>query len=858
LSRVPASLFTAASLLTLCATAATAQPVDGEVEALIVTAQKREQAIIDVPMALTAFSGARLERLGVQELDDLAVLTPGLEVQRQSPNNAGFVMRGITSQALEATAEPRVSLFQDGVSISKGEGAYVELFDLERIEVVKGPQSTLFGRGALIGAIQILQNKASPDGLVARFGAEVGSYDSRMVEGALNVPLSERFAVRFAGRAKRRDGYVENALGGPDFQSTHTDAARVSFAYRRDRTDADLILNYQRDLPSGTAFKSLVLDPANPVSGAILAPRKLGAPAALASPADSETGTTLGLDRTIWSATLLATHELSDTLTLNSVSGFRHYQSLESNDVDGAALPILSGINAGKAEQWSQELRLNYDAGGRLSWFLGAGAFGFQGDHRLGIQFDERLLLAGLARQLNGAAAGTGLAPGRQAPLALLTSPLFGGALLQGLVAAASDNSATAPIDPQATLSAAQAQAIFGNLRANQREFANDLSDLESFDLFGDLSYALTDRLELSLGLRYTHDDKTTGFRSFVPQGRSVLAGALGAAQLAAQGTPQARAQAQALLGALQSPAVHQLPASVLPQFGLTFQPTANNGDLEEATNEDQGLTWRAAARYAVNDDLNVFASYARGRRPEVLAATPPQAPFGPVRFARIDAETVDSVEVGLKGRSPELRLGYDLAAYAYRYENFETLLQQGARLVPSNAGKARSYGVEAQVDWAATPSFDLLAGYAYSHGRFSSGAFDGNRFRQAPDHTLSVSASWRLAVPGGELDVRPSVSWQSKSFFDDNNDRPDLQTPPSSLVPDVLLDEVQDAYGLVNLRLVYQPAAENFSIELFGTNLTDEAYIIDAGNAGDVIGLPTAVAGAPRMVGLRLRLWTP
>jgi iron complex outermembrane receptor protein len=112
------------------------------VEDVIVTAQLREQKTVDVPFALTAYSGQFLEDLGIQEFEQLSAFVPGFLVQNQSPNNPGFVMRGITSDSGAATSEARVSVFQDGVSISKSRGSYVELFDLERVEIAKGPQST--------------------------------------------------------------------------------------------------------------------------------------------------------------------------------------------------------------------------------------------------------------------------------------------------------------------------------------------------------------------------------------------------------------------------------------------------------------------------------------------------------------------------------------------------------------------------------------------------------------------------------------------------------------------------------------------------------------------------------------------
>ncbi|RZJ39439.1 MAG: TonB-dependent receptor, partial [Brevundimonas sp.] len=184
-----------------------------QLDEVVVTAQLREQSAVEVPFALTAYNGERLEQLGVQDFEELSAFTPGFLVQNQSPNNAGFVMRGITSDSGESTTEPRVSVFQDGVSISKSRGSYVELFDIERVEIARGPQSTLYGRGAMIGAVNVIQNKAEIGhwDSEGRFG--IGDLDYRMTELMVNAPIGESAAIRFATRMKTREGYIENLLG---------------------------------------------------------------------------------------------------------------------------------------------------------------------------------------------------------------------------------------------------------------------------------------------------------------------------------------------------------------------------------------------------------------------------------------------------------------------------------------------------------------------------------------------------------------------------------------------------------------------------------------------------------------------
>lgn len=819
---------------------------------IVVTAQKREQSPIEVPIALTAYDARALERLGIQTLEQLALFTPGFEVQQQSPNNPGFIMRGVTSSALETAFEPRVSVFQDGVSISKGEGSYVELFDIDRVEVAKGPQSTLFGRGALVGALNIIQAKARPGVVDARATVEIGDHDLRRFEAMTNIPIGDAFALRLSAISRQRDGYVDNALGGEAFQSVDTRAVRASFAWRGGNgASLDLIANLQRDRPTGTAFKSLVLDQTDPATGAVLSDRHSHDAAALV-PGAGFLRDSYGVDREVWGVTLLGSLPLGDGMTLTSTSAYRTFDSLEVNDPDGISLPLLTAANQGEAEQWSQELRVNFDDGGPLTAFAGASAFRYEGTHRTPVQIDERLLLAALARQLHAGAAGSGLPPTTPAPASTFENPAFIAALLQGVVGAASDNQTLPGINPTIVLTPAQALALARNLRPNHRETPVDSAVIASYDLFADATLELSDAFEISAGLRYTHDDRESGYSAFL-NGRSVFGGALGAARLAGSGSPQALTQAQAILAALQSPDVQAIPASALPFFGAVFQPTADNGAATRGSIRNDGLTWRLAARYALDPDTSLYATYARGRRPTTLSVTGPTAPFGAPQFTKLDPETVDSIELGLKLRRPQHGLSGSVAVYGYSYKNFETVVRDGVRLVPTNGGSAEAYGVELQGEWSPLPALSFYGTYALNHARFTSGAFRGNRFRQAPDHSASIGAVLRLVAPGGALEARPTLTWQSRTFFEDDNDRPDLQQPPVAFVADGAVDEVQGAYGLVNLTLAYRLDGLPLTFEVFGTNLTDETYFIDAGNSGDRLGLPTFVTGAPRMFGARL-----
>lgn len=817
-----------------------AAPAEGD-QTIVVTAQLREQRLIDVPIAVTAYTGEFLDRLGINSFEDLSRFVPGFEVQNQSPNNPGFVMRGVTSDSGEAFNEPRVSVYQDGVPISKSRGSYVELYDLQRVEIERGPQSTLYGRGALIGAVNLIQNRADPRGfeIMARAGyGDFSDLHNFEAEGMVNLPLGDVAALRVAGRYHNRDGFIENLLGGGNFNSVDTGAVRgtVHFA-PSERVSFDVIANYQEDHPHGTSFKSMSFNPTDPVTGAVLGDRRPWTGATLAPGPGFEGGAPLGLDRDVWGVTGIFRAELSDSFTLNSISAYREFHSLEILDADGISLPAITAAEDADGKQTSQELRLTFDNHGPITAFVGASYFHENGSQRTPAEFDERVILAQLTGRLNGGGAIPGRPVTDPAPLALFANTAFTAQLLQG-VAAAQGYALPGPL----------AQAIAANLKPNHTETTTDFSRLNSWDLFGDITWHVTDRFELGAGLRYSHDDKRTRISSAVLNGRSILGGFLGALR-------QTEPTRTALLTALGAPGAANIPPSPgypVPLFGLTFQPTNNNGDVASQNLDDSGFAWRLTARFAPTPDSSLYATYARGRRPEVLSALPPATPFGAARFNLVDAETVDSYEIGARTLTMGHSLYLDGALFYYRYNNFQTTVQQGTLFITTNAGQATSYGFEAQARWRASPHFTLFATYAFDHSRFTTGVDDGNHFRLSPDHKISLGATFGADVGPGRITFTPSVTYQSRVYFDDNNDRPDLQTAAAgALVPDLVQDETENGYALVNARLGYS-FGQHFEVEAFVSNLFDAKYLKDAGNTGDAAGLPTFIAGEPRMYGVQ------
>ncbi|MFY8144806.1 MAG: TonB-dependent receptor [Caulobacter sp.] len=780
---------------------------------LVVTAQKRAQDPVDVPIAVTAYSGKFLEAIGVKAFDELSAFTPGFLVQNQSNNNSGFVMRGITSDSGSATDETRVSIYQDGVPISRSRGSYVELFDMERVEVAKGPQSTLFGRGALIGAVNLVQNKANPGGFDWALRAEAGTRGYRVGEGMVNFAVGESSALRIAARLRQTDGYVKDAAGGDPYDSTDSQAVRMAFHTEVGALKFDLIGNYQVDDTTGTSFKSNTFNPSNPITGQALSDTSVGGFATLAPGAGFEGGAPLGLDRKVYGLTALADYRINDSLTLSSITATRAFHSTEVFDPDGSSLPILTFAEDAQGRQQSQELRLRYDAGGRFSGFVGANYFHETGSWRIPGQMDERLVLALLA-----GASPLGISRPTPQPQAVLTNPAYLAQVLQ------------LGFGIPSTL----ATGLASNLKPVHREEFANYGENTTYDVYADGTLRLTDKLELTAGVRYTSEDREAAYRSTVQNGRSILG------VLLAAPTPTN------LFLAAQPNAVNN-PA--LPMLGLLNQPTANNGDTFSKSISDSGVTWRLVGRYAASEDLSLYASFARGRRPDVISTSAPAAPLGQPRFGVVKAEVVDSYEAGAKGKLMDGRLYLSGAVFRYDYDNFATTFRQGAQVVTLNAGKAKAYGFEGEARLQAGDFWTLFGTYGYNHARLESGLRKGNQFRLSPDHAVSVGALFSREALGGKVTFTPTYTWRSKMFFDDNNDRADLQS--AGLFPDTRLDEFQDAYGLLNVRLGFGAVDDRWKIEAFVENLNDKRYLKDAGNTGDSFGIPTFIAGKPRFMGI-------
>jgi iron complex outermembrane recepter protein len=472
--------YVTAMLSLLCASAAMpafAQTADSEDQAfegeIIVTAQKREERLVDVPVTISAVSQARLEELGVSDLDELANYIPGLNIQEQSANNPGIVIRGITSDSGSAQQAARVTLYYNGVDISRSRGSYQDIYDVERIEVIKGPQATLFGTASAVGAISIISARPKP-GFSGALTAGVGNFNQRLLTGNLNLG-SDTIAGRIAFAYKKRDGYVNNLAPNQD-DLNGQDQLGIRGSLRFTPTDdltADLIVTYDRQRNPGTAFVSRALPtasgPGDPFGDAFLG----GSPRSL----QDLYQTKLGLTRDVYDVNYTVNWEFADNWALTMVNGYRKFDSLEVFDADGSAAWYLEFTELAKGDQFNHETRFAYtDDKFR-------GSFGFNFFHEDSIQnvpfsSNERVFLA--------------CATSTAATRAQCVAP-------NGTV-------------PAQALAPVPYSSVFENKGRN-----------DSYSMFADGTWIPTPSLELTLGARALIEKRRSGFFARVP--RSAITG---------------------------------------------------------------------------------------------------------------------------------------------------------------------------------------------------------------------------------------------------------------------------------------------------------------------------------------------
>jgi len=686
--------------------------------AIVVTARRRAETLQDVPISITAYSGEQLENAGALDITDISNTTPNvtLEVSRGTNSTLTAFIRGVGQQDPVAGFEAGVGIYLDDVYLNRPQAAVLDIYDVERIEVLRGPQGTLYGRNTIGGAVKYVTRRL-PDEPELRIRANLGTYEQADLIVGGSAPVADG-TLRVGGTVARltRDGFGTNLTTGEDNYNRDIWAGRVSAEVNNER---DVFFRVQADYTR---------DQSNPRGGHRLIPALVLGTPVLGDVFDSRGGLADPEQEVeAWGIHLFGEIQPTESITLRSITAYRRDESGTPIDFDALPQVDVDVPAVYENRQFSQELQLLYD-GGPVNALLGA----YYLDANARTIFDVRL-----------------------------------------------PNTVTA--------------LTFGDV------------DTETWAIFGDFTYDLTEQLSLSVGGRYTWDTRNSDIL------RQVFIG------------------------------------GGSPFFGGTGTLFALQSDFEgEATFEE--FTPRASVTYEITDDQTVYASYARGfkgggfdprgvstacRNPTGGACNPQQL----FDFMAFDPETVDSYEVGYRASLFDRRLSFSLAAFHAEYQDVQVPGSIGVTLngqqtfigVTTNAARARFQGIEFEGNAVLARDFGSAGdrlNFAWTLGYINADYLeyidargldvaDRREIQNTPAWTASGTLGYATPMAGGHLNASTTLSYRSSS------QQFELRVPG--------LD--QEGFALLDANLVWRSDGDRWMLGLHGRNLTDKRYITSGYN---------------------------
>lgn len=759
---------TAAAAAAEDAAAAEAQTV----EEVTVTARRREESAQEVPIALTVASGERLAEKGVNSVVGLTQLVPTLQVLTPNPRNTAVTIRGLGASYGLANdgLEQGVGVYVDQVYVSRPAVATTDFIDIRQVEVLRGPQGTLFGKNTTAGALNITTLDAS-DAFEARVEGSYGSYNFRQAKGTVSGPIiKDRVAARLSYVGTWRDGTLYNPVQRLHQNAQDSQALRGQLLFTptdrlRLRLNADYL--WQQPECCTQIFYRLgdTLKPSSVEYPALAAGRNYQPPSTNVYDRLADVHDPIQADQWLSGISLIADYDLG-WATLTSVSAHREWDWEPRNDRDYTALDVTRrSNNPSHQAQDSQELRLTSNGPRTLEWTVGL------------YYFDQNVTTKGVTEY--GADASYWLLPGTNTPAALLDGYTV---------------------------------------------FNNSSIDTTSYAAFGQLTWKVTERLRITPGLRYTHEEKEGSYLQTTSGGLVTT------------------------------------DATLISRRNGIARPQSFS-----ATTEDGTWSGQLAVSYDLFEDVHLYGTYSRGFKsgginmtalPLTSAGIPAQ------QAAVVKPEKVTTFELGLKSQLFDRLLTANVAAFATDVQDFQ------ANVVDSGPGALRGYlanvekvtvrGVELDLATRSIGGFSGYANLAWTDGKYesfrngpcplerigtSTAACDlsGRELPGVSKWAGSIGAEYRrdlaLGRLAGEAFAGVDASFRSAYFAD-------ASTSVYSRLP---------AYQLVNLRAGFKAEA-GWEAFVSVKNALDEEYIqnitIVSGNSGLVVGTP----GDPRTVALTIR----
>ena len=700
------------------------------IERILVTAQKRVQNINEVPISISTLSSEMISQTGVRQLKDVAEFIPNLSISDGTDFTSEVTIRGVGANSRNIGFDTRVGVYLDGVYLGQSPALNQELLDLQRIEVLRGPQGTLFGKNTVAGAINLI-SKAPTDTLEGHVGLELGNYNARQYSASLNLPINDKIFTKFSFNKQIRDGYITNLATGNDNIN------------EQDATSYRAVVRYEisRDFKANLSVDGMQSDRTSYTGEPIT--DTFGSTVNAESPNLFEISSTTDPveDRDINGIALTLDWSLQNGHDIRSITAFRDSEITYSNDTDYSAIDLVRIGYSDKYEQTSQEFQFISPDNSKLEYV--AGLYLYKQDSET-----SRTVFA-----------------------SALASQFFG-------------------TDPN-------------NNTTNKGEV-----ETETYAVFVNGDYELSERLKLGFGVRLSREEKNVDWMT--------------------DGT------------------------------GSGAFRIATGRVVDDRT--DNHIAPTVSLNYALNDDLNTYIKYGNGYKSGgynldfVNASTLEDG----IDYGK---ETVDNFEIGLKGSALDRKLSFTFAAFYAEYSDYQVNqfidLGEGRTSISiRNAAEVETNGLEAEVTYLVTPELtvNFSAGLldtefvSFPGGGADGSDVSGNQLPRAPEASFNLGIQYYYPIDAlnSDLLTRLDYAYTDSYYTDVNNIKMQMLAAnvsvPFGSVP---------SNSLLNARVSLISHNNDWTVSLWARNLTDEEYLTS--NTRDFFGTLVNYYGTPRTYGVEL-----
>ena len=802
---------------------------------ITVTAQKREQSALDVPITVDVFGARDIEQTGALNLMEMQDFIPGFEMGA-NPTQAAITVRGVSSANISTGGDPSVATFYDEVYVPRA-ATTVTFSDLQRVEVLKGPQGTLYGRNAAAGVVNLVPNRPGPEN-EAFIKSRVGNLDLFRIEAMGNVALGDNFFVRANVLSNTRGGYVKNLVpGGRDGGEQDNLAARISALWQiSDSTDFQVSYDYDK------------------VDNA---PRPaIGLSQWSACPTDPRCGVMLNdvvdgkESRDMWAANAKLNIAFSDAWSAKLITGYREFDTINKQDEDGTAEVnrYLDTDNIENSDISYTELQFNFSSD-RVNMVFGANysqenvhqeipvntnvdsvMTAVSGEIRAGVVAEVNALIGITdpndpnwlseddALWLLGLQLGLPFTPDFQQIWDPVNMAIFLGT--QGINVTPQDVALSGDLFYDALQAGGFPGPFVGPSFAGSlwSEYYYNDGDFKNWGVYGDIDFAVSDRLNLIVGLRYSNDEKMFSWRN--PPNSFTASGARG-----------------------------PLPTPDLVFLPIPGYTEARTGTLVAMHDWDK-VTGRAVARYQITDNAQMFASYSTGYKSggyDSLDVSTSEFPLRP--------EESENIEIGMKGNFFDGTLRAQVAIFDMKIDGRQRTVDTRPPGQPNPiptiiTGDEEFQGIEVVLNWYPADYFRLGlvttvrdAQATWEEFYNARGEIDGGSGpKSTTDTDYTLTFGWQPTVSRGSLDVRVDY------IFNEDTSQLDPNFVEVSEFPDFYEDRRE-----LNARVAWTSDSEQWTAALWGRNLLDQNLLSGIRDISAPFGTPFTSIGAPLTWGVEV-----